>query len=327
MKQNGLMVFIPAAAVIVVTVGGLLWWTSAHRTPAGGPSDASRQPIPSGATTATPNGAPAAPRQLAPSQVTATSIRLTWQNASSNEDSLIVYRDGKEAAGPSGGTVSYDDRGLKPATSYLYEVRAVNSFGQSPAVSVSVRTLNPPILVRLDRIGVADNGESGIREMVGGRGEIQVGLIISDGGSTAKAKFPPSKSYSLNRDESVSVNAIVFQASEIGDSLRIIATAYEDDGGLGEQVLYNSLEIAARAYIGPAGSAILSASGVDISQLAGSLFGAEDDWLGTYDAVWSAGQNWGVGEYANVQCKTKEGTIGLRLWFTIECPVYDYPTR
>jgi hypothetical protein len=326
-KQNRLMILIPAAAIVIVATGGLLWWTTAQKTHSDGSSDLSRQPGSSSTTAAPLIGAPAAPRQLASSQVTATSVRLIWQNASNNEESLLVYRDGKEIARQSGGTISFDDHALEPSTSYLYEVRAVNSFGQSPAVSLSVKTLNPPILVRLDRIGVADNGESGIRGMVGGRGEVQIGLIVSDGRATAKVKFPPSKSYSLNPDESVPVDATVFEASEVGDFVRIIATAYEDDGGLGEQVLYNGLEIAARAYTGPVGSAVLSASGVDISQQAGNLFGAEDDWLGTYDAVWSAGQNWGVGQYADVQCRTKEGTVGLRLWFTIKCPVYDYPMR
>jgi hypothetical protein len=118
----------------------------------------------------------------------------------------------------------------------------VREYLQSDPASLTAKTLNPPIVVRLDRIGVHDNGESGIREVLGGKGEVQVGIIVSDGKATVKEKFPPASSYSLEPDESVSIGATVFDTAEVGDSLRIIATAYEDDGGLGEQVLYEALE-------------------------------------------------------------------------------------
>lgn len=171
----------------------------------------------------------------------------------------------------------------------------------------------------LDRIGVHDNGESGLRDMLGtGNGEIQVGVIVTDDKSTIKKVYPASGHYSLKIDESVDIGDTVFQTAEVGDSLRVVFTAYEDDGGLGEQVLYNALEFAIKAYVGPGASIALSLSGIDLSEEIGGLFGQESDWLGTYDKQWTSADDWGVGNYVDVDCPIGDGKIGLRLWFTVE---------
>jgi hypothetical protein len=201
------------------------------------------------------------------------------------------------------------------------------STGVSPVPSTSATTIppttatahNPPIRVVLDRIGVHDNGESGIRDPLGtNNGEIEVGIVVTDGISTVKKVFPAQGHYSLKEDATVDVNATVFETAIVGDSLRIMVTAYEDDGGLGEQVLYEALEFAIKMYIGPSATYALTLSGIDLSEEIGGLFGEESDWLGTYDKEWASLENWGVGRYVDVQCPIGDGKIGLRLWFTVE---------
>jgi hypothetical protein len=269
--------------------------------------------------------APGSPEGLASTRISATSVSLAWKDRSRNEEGFLLYRDRALIATLAKGTTTYDDVNLRPATTYLYEVKAVNAFGESAASPCTFKTSNPPIRVRLDRVGVHDNGESGIRELLGGgTGEVQVGIVISDGKTTTQLTFPPKGAYKLKPDETMPVGSLVFETVEIGESLRVIATAYEDDGGLGEQVLYKALDIAAKRYIGNPASLALTLSGVDLSKIVAGIFGAEDDWLGTYDTQWTGGENWGVRSYADVQCMKEDGKVGLRLWFTVECPVYDY---
>jgi hypothetical protein len=115
-----------------------------------------------------------------------------------------------------------------------------------------------------------------------------------------------------------------FLFGEVGDYIRLFATAYEQDGGLGEGVIYRVMDIFTGSYLGLPTSALLTLSGVDFTKIYADIFGAEDDWLGSYVAEWTISDNWGVGNYVDIQCKRENGNIGLRLWFRVVCPVYDY---
>jgi len=85
------------------------------------------------------------------------------------------------------GSDKYLDVGLRPATNYGYKVIAHNVTGVSDSDVYVARTKNPPIIVWIDKLGVHENGEEGelFREfsLLGeaGEGEIQIGLIASDG--------------------------------------------------------------------------------------------------------------------------------------------------
>ena len=137
-----------------------------------------------------------------------------------------------------------------------------------------------PIIVWLDKIGVHENGEEGelFREfnlllLEPGKGEVQVGLVISDGKNTKQIRLPNKDSYELNRDEVIQVNALVFETQEVGDYLRFFATAYEDDGGLGEQVIYKVLDLATGSYIGMPTSILMKLSGVNFAEIYAEIFG------------------------------------------------------
>jgi hypothetical protein len=264
-------------------------------------------------------GAPAAPQNLVASKVTATSITLTWEDLSGNEDGFQLYCEDAVIM-LAAGTTFYEDTGLKPAAEYVYQVKARNSQGLSAPATCTAKTLNPSLKVVLDRIGVRDNGESGVRDLFGtGNGEVQVGLVVSDGKKTVKLVLPDQGYYELKEDGTVDIGSVVFQTDEVGDYLRIMATAYENDGGLGEQVLYEALEYAVKQYFKSRDSFLqYVVPGLDLSEIMGGLFGQESDWLGTYSAEWLPSDNWGTGTYADVECPIGDGKIGLRLWFRVE---------
>ncbi len=188
----------------------------------------------------------------------------------------------------------------------------------------AVKTLNPPIIVWIDKIGVHENGEEGelLREF--GRGEVYTGLIVTDNITVVRTSLPEKDHYSLNRDEIAIVGKKVFDTQEIGEYLRIVVVSYEEDGSFGEKVIYKALDMATKSYIGGPASILFTLAGVDFTEIFADIFGAEDDWLGTYVAEWTIDNNWGVGKYEDIQCIKDDGDIGLRLWIRIECPVYDY---
>ena len=276
---------------------------------------------------------PKAPTDLTAKPMSAIQIKLTWRDNSNNENGFLLYRDDKKIAELSENAKSYVDTGLRPATSYRYEIKAYNQAGESDIALCLVKTSNPPIVVWIDKVGVHENGEEGelFREfsLLGepGEGEVQVGLVVSDGNNVVQVRLPTKGFYKLKKDQAVQVNLPLFETKEIGNYLRIYAIAYEDDGGFGEQLIYKALDIATGSYINMPTSILLKLAGVDFAKIYAEIFGAEDDWLGSYISECNISSNWGVGNYVDIQCKRDNGNIGLRLWFRVLCPVYNYSSE
>ena len=275
---------------------------------------------------------PKAPSELVAIPTSAIEVKLTWKDNSNNENGFLLYRDGEKIAELQKNTRSYIDSGRRPATSYCYEIKAYNLAGESDIVLRSVRTLNPPIQIWLEKIGVHENGEEGesFRELWDilrsqqVTGEIQIGFVITDGKNTLKTSIPNKGYIELKQNEVTPVSALLFSSGEVSDYIRLFATAYEQDGGFKEQVIYKVLDIATGSYIGNPTSILLTLAGVDFTKIYADIFGAEDDWLGSYVSEWTVSDNWGVGNYIDIQCKRDNGNIGLRLWFRVVCPIYDY---
>jgi len=270
---------------------------------------------------------PEAPTDLIGQPLSAIKMKLTWRDTSNNEDGFHLYRDGSLIAAIPKNTKEYVDGGLRPATSYRYEVEAYNQSGESGKVICFAKTLNPPIVVWIDKVGVHNNGEE--RELFRefGPGEIYIGLVVTDGKITVKNRLPNKDFYHLKRDEVIGVAVKAFYTEEVGEYIRLVIIGYEDDGGFSEQLIYKALDIVTKSYIGGPISVLLTLSGVSFAKIYGEICGAEDDWLGTYTAEWTTNNKWGVGEYADVECKTENGDVGLRLWLRVECPVYDYSSE
>ena len=93
-------------------------------------------------TTSSSTQAPAPPTGLASSNVTATTLTLTW-SASTGASGYVVYRNGVQIATVAGGT-SYNDQGLAGSTTYSYQVAA---FTQASATLAYVSAPSSPISV------------------------------------------------------------------------------------------------------------------------------------------------------------------------------------
>lgn len=264
---------------------------------------------------------PSTPSDLAASAVTQNSIRLQWVDRSDDEDGFRIYRDGMLVGTVSMNVVVYQDKDLKPATTYQYVVRAYNQVGESEGSSYTAKTLNPPITVKLNRIGVYDNGESGFRDFDGG--EVYVYVVITDGNTAVKQRFPSQegKYLFLEDNETVEIGETIFSTNEVGDSLTIAFVGYERDGGVFEQLVYKALGAAMESQIAGGTGSMLEAFEFSLGGLMAELFGAEDDWLGSYEKGWGIDDYWGVGKYTDIACEEEDGTLGLRLWFTIESGV------
>ncbi|MBN1672629.1 MAG: fibronectin type III domain-containing protein [Kiritimatiellae bacterium] len=90
--------------------------------------------------------APAAPSSLTASAQSATSIKLTWQDNSSNETAFKIERSSTgssgwvQIAGTGGNQTTYTDSGLAAAATYYYRVRAGNAAGDSSYSGIASAT-------------------------------------------------------------------------------------------------------------------------------------------------------------------------------------------
>lgn len=273
---------------------------------------------------------PTAPGDLVATQITATQVKMTWRDNSNNEIGFIIYRDGEKLGEISENKKTYLDTGRKPATSYHYQIKAYNLAGESELVSYTATTLNPPIKIWIEKIGIHENGEEGELgreyDIFGkpAKGEEYISVLIQDGKTTAQKEFH----YSLHKDEIMVVNELVFDTIEVGDHLRLFATSFEDDGGKTEQLIYEAMGVVATSGFDLPTSVLFKVAGVDISgifaDIFADLFASGDDFMGSYVQDCDSSNNWGVGKYVDIGCSRENRHVGLRLWFRIECPVYSY---
>jgi hypothetical protein len=307
MRKGILILLVVVLGLVGGIIGHNIWKTNLMQIPAKAPSD------------------------LTAEQISATEVKLIWKDPN-NELGFVLFRDGEEIAVLLENTRSYEDSGLRPATSYRYEIKAYNLVGESDIVACTVKTLNPPIQIWLEKIGVHENGEEGesfrqLWDMIRGQevtGEVQVLFVITDNKTTSERCIPDKDYYPLEQDEILPVHKLLFATGEVGENIRLLATAYEQDGGFKEGLMYRLADMVTGLSLGTPTSLLLDLSGVDFSEIYAQICGAEDDWLGSYESVWNGTENWGVGSYADIQCKRENGHVGLRLWFTVVCPAYNY---
>ncbi len=305
--RKEILILILLVAVAILSLGGYFWYSNWK---------ANIMQIP-----------PEAPSNLVPESLSAIEIGLTWVDNSNNELGFQIMRDGQKVSDLPEGSEIYLDRGLRPATDYRYEVIAYNLVGENTSSLCVVRTKNPPIRVWIEKIGVADNGEEYFRELLDKSGEIFIGMVITDGKTTTKRRLPASNFYPLADNEVTDVGILAFYTDEVGGYLILDTIGFESDGGLGEELLCMALDKTVKASMGGLSSLILTLAEVDFTDTFKEVIGFEDDYLGEYQFEWKSSDNWGVGYHTDIKCQKEDGNIGLRLWFRIECPVYDYSSE
>ena len=263
---------------------------------------------------------PNAPLGFKVKSVTATQIELVWKDTN-DELSYKILRDGQIIKELQKDSTSFVDYDLKPATLYEYEIIAVNDAGETGSGTIDIKTKNPPVMIRLDRIGVADNGEESLREILDKNGEVFIGVVIGDGKTTVTRRLPSKGYYELADNSEIDQNLILFNTPEIGDYLYINIIGFESDGGIGEELLAKAFDVAVKSYTGGLSAIIMNLLGIDFTGIFKEVIGFDDDFLGEYTEQWDQSNNWGVGPSKYHECNEGDGTIGLKLWFTISSPI------
>lgn len=259
---------------------------------------------------------PSAPSNLRAQAVSQSQVELHWVDNSGNEDGFRIYRDNSVIETIGENANLYRDTGLKAATTYHYAIEAYNTAGTSEAVHCTITTRNPGITVTLDEIGVYFD-----HDPWKGPGEIYLGVVVTDGVKTEQWEIPQQTEgipyYSLNDNEAVTVGVEIFSTEEVGDYLRIFVTAYESDGSEFEMLVYEALGVAASTWVaGETGMDFLGLFGVSLGDLIGSFFGAEDDFVGSYERSWDKSSWWGAGTH--MRTGYLAGSEDLSLCFTIK---------
>jgi hypothetical protein len=194
-------------------------------------------------------------------------------------------------------------------------VAAYNSVGEArSATTVQVKTLNPPIIVTLDRIGVISDHDPWPK----GAGEIYLRLAVGDGnGEPVTIRVPAEAYISLNDNETFDIGAQVFSSNCIGDELKIVGIAFESD----DPVFEGLVKLAGLLKIGGAWASLLTSfysgsqsveDNAAIMKLA--EYSSSDDLVGVIEKTWTSSEKWGLGSYEEVS------SGDLILWFTISVP-------
>lgn len=126
------------------------YWYRIRAFNSGGDSNYSN--VVSAATQAPSAGVPSPPLDLAATAWSSSGIRLTWTDASDDEDGFHIERSSGSCTAftllstVGAGVQGYSDAGLSPSHTYCYRVRAYNGAGPS-AYSNAYQTSTPPLSI------------------------------------------------------------------------------------------------------------------------------------------------------------------------------------
>lgn len=102
------------------------------------------------ATVTTPPSPHAPPTELSLRTISSTEIAVTWVDRAGNESGFQIERcmgvncsDYRQVSSTASNTISYQDGGLNPGTSYAYRVRATNEGGSSTYSNSATATTFP----------------------------------------------------------------------------------------------------------------------------------------------------------------------------------------
>jgi hypothetical protein len=262
-------------------------------------------------------GPPNAPINLNGQADSYSQITIQWEDKSDNEDGFNIYRNGVLINSLPKNAQVFQDKNLQYGTQYSYVVTAFNDVGETNRDSpVEIKTLNPPIVITLNRIGVVKDHDPWPK----GAGEIYMYLAISDGKSQPQTvRIPSSQTIALNDNESKDIPQQVFSTNSVGDELKFVAIAFESDSpmvGAAGKLLVQGLTAYLTVQYGQAGQLVGS---LIKSQPSESDEGApmelaestSDDFVGAIEKTYTSSNNWGEGSYSDIR------SGDLRLWFTI----------
>lgn len=260
---------------------------------------------------------PIQPINLTGQADTYSQITIKWEDKSDNEDGFNIYRNGVLINSLPKNAQVFQDKNLQYGTQYSYAVTAFNDKGETNSDStIEIKTLNPPIVITLNRIGVIKDHDPWPK----GAGEIYMYLAISDGKSQPQVvRIPSSQTITLNDNESKDIPQQVFSTDSVGDELKFVVIAFESDdpmvGAAGKLLMQGLTAYLTAQY----GQVVQLVGGLIKSQPSGADEGApmelaespSDDFVGAIEKTYTSSNNWGEGSYSDIR------SGDLRLWFTI----------
>lgn len=303
--RNFLIAF---ACILVVVIAGIVFLNNGLPTYQQGTVVYSPVPV---------QQSPSAPSSISGQANSHSQITIGWVDTSYNENGFKIYRNGSLVGSVGPNVTVFQDTGLQYGTTYTYSVAAYNGVGEiRSATTIQVKTLNPPIVVTLDKIGVLFDHDPWPK----GAGEIYLFIAVSDGkGEPVTIRVPANAYISLNDNETKDIGEQVFSSDCIGDELKIVGIAFESDDPLFEGIVNLASQVLLSKIGGVAASILTTLfSQSQPTEDNGALMelreSSADDLVGAIEKTWTSLDKWGLGSYEEV-------TSGdLRLWFTISVP-------
>lgn len=254
---------------------------------------------------------PNSPSGLIGASISQSAVSLQWSDNSNNEVGFNVYRDGIKVAAVNANVTTYQDTGLRAGKSYQYVVTAYNSAGESEACSYTAKTLNPPLNVTINYIGVKFDHDPS--EFWQGPGDICLVLVITDGKQTVQEQLPPGGgTYPLNDFQTFQLDQPVFHTPSVGDYLKVSLIAYDDDPeSRVSDIIQVALPILGPILGIPHASDISAVFSQYQEETGRPLFENKDDYVGNFMGFWGSDESWGIGQHKAV------GTEDFRVWFSI----------
>jgi len=178
---------------------------------------------------------PSAPSSLSGQANSHSQITIRWADTSDNEDGFKIYRNGSLIGSVGPNVAMFQDKGLQYGTTYTYSVAAYNDVGEAKCVpTIQVKTLNPPIIVTLDKIGVIFDHDRFKP------GDIYLYMAISNDKSQPQVIRVPAtqgEEIVLNDNETKEIRQQVFSTDCVGDELKIVAVAFDSDNPMVEALV------------------------------------------------------------------------------------------
>ena len=252
---------------------------------------------------------PNAPYDLTAVAISQSIVNLQWTDNSDNEEGFRIYRDGSIVGSVGANSTTYQDTGLEAGEAYQYSVSGYNDAGESGACFCTAKTLNPPLNVTINHIGVMFD-----HDPIGGPGDIRLLVLVSDGNPANDVEqiIPPGEgTYPLNDYETMELNQRVFHTASAGDYLKIVIIAYEDDKGSLSNLIRLALPVLGPLLGIPYAGEISAVFSQYEEQTGKPLFEDKDDYVGYFQGFWGSDESWGIGQYNAV------GTEDFRVWLSI----------
>jgi PKD repeat protein/murein DD-endopeptidase MepM/ murein hydrolase activator NlpD len=145
-----------------------------------------------------PSDPPAAPVNMQVSSASSSTIQLSWEHDSTDEQNFDLQRKlfssstWTNLTGPGGGDTAHTDTDLNPSTSYDYRIRAANSAGPSNWSNTATGTTSAAAVIVISASGYKIKGKHTVDLTWSGAGSTNVDIVRNNAVVATVANAPGS---------------------------------------------------------------------------------------------------------------------------------------